>query len=121
MHKFLVKVIQGNISPVLLSKKQVFDKILKHYQDSGKSFTITIEEQTKDLSTEQIRLYNAFFVKAADNYGCSFSEMESLLQRYMPIDQLTGNYLPKEKWSTTQLGNFINQATALLSEQGFNF
>lgn len=123
MHQFNVKSIRGVISPVNDSKKKFFDKLLKSFEDENMTFKITIENISKNINEEQIALYKAFIVKAAEHFGNSYPEMEEMLDRFKPkFNSLGFDYsIPIQRWSNKDLDDFINKSTAFLAEFGFNF
>lgn len=99
-------------------------KVLKGYEDLDKKFKVTFELIEKNLNEHQISLYNAFILKASNHFGNSFQEMENLLYRFKPysIDELGGKFAtPISKWTSKELTQFIDEATALLAKQGFSF
>ena len=124
MHQFICKVVEGKIVPLQPSKVDLLKKVLNTYEDLNKTFKVTIEYIEKNLNESQISLYNAFVLKAANHFGNSFDEMENLLCRYkpyIPSDGLNMVVKPINKWTSKELTQFIDQATALLAEQGFSF
>lgn len=120
MHIFICKAVGGKIVPQQSNKKEFFEKLINSYQELNMSFTVSIEPVQKNINEAQIALYRAFILKASEHFGNSFQEMESLLKSFYPIEDI-GSYKPITNWSTKELTNFIDEASALLSEQGFNF
>ncbi len=124
MHQFICKAVGGKIVPLQQSKVDLLKKILLTYEDFDKKFKVTIEYIEKNLNEQQISLYNAFILKASSHFGNTFQEMENLLFRFKPhsIDELGGKFItPINKWTSKELTRFIDEATALLAEQGFSF
>lgn len=115
MHQFICKVIEGKIVPLQSSKVDLLNKVLNTYEDLHKTFKLTIEYIEKNINEQQLSLYNAFIVKASNHFGNSFAEMEDILERFYPKDIIVS------KWTTPELNKFIDEATALLAEQGFSF
>ena len=99
----------------------MLNKLLNSYSELDKSFKLTIEVIEKNINEQQISLYNAFIIKASEHFGNTFQEMENILKRFWPkwVD-IEGIKEPKD-WVKGDLENFINQASALLAEQGFKF
>ena len=120
MHQFICKSVKGTIVPIQPNKLKLLKKLLNSYGELNKKFKVTIEIIEKNINEQQISLYNAFIIKAAEHFGNSFREMELLLYLYYPIDNING-IKDISKWTTKDLDNFINQASALLAEQGFKF
>lgn len=123
MHQFNVKSIRGVISPVNDSKKKFFDKLLKSFENENITFKITIENVSKNINEEQIALYKAFILKAADHFGVDYKEMEEMLDRFKPKIKGLGFDCPKPvlRWNNKELDSFINKSTAFLADFGFNF
>lgn len=123
MKRFNVKFREGKLVPLGYSQQRVLNKILDYYERSGETFTITIEKVTKPINNDQAGLYRAFIVKACDYFGNTYSEMESLLDTYKPKVEEHGKIVNKDVslWTTKELNNFIDQASAQLAEFGFKF
>lgn len=123
MHQFICKSVGGIIVPLQKSKIDLLKKVLLTYEDLNKKFKVTIEYIEKNINEQQISLYNAFIMKASDHFGNSFQEMEIILISFYPKFIFQNSLLPKpiNKWTSKELDRFINQATALLAEQGFSF
>lgn len=121
MNRFLVKIVQGKIVPVQSSKVKPLERMLKHFEDSKKNFIITIEEPMKSLKPQQVKLYRAFIIQASETYGCTFNEMEVLLDGFRPQSVYENDHKKVQDWTSKELDNFINQAMSVLSQQGFNF
>lgn len=121
MHVFICKSKDGNIIPNALNKKAFLRKLLNSYEELDMKFKVTIEVIEKNINDQQISLYNAFIIKASNHFGISFREMELMLKALYPMDHIANDYKPKNKWTTVDLNNFIEQASALLAEQGFKF
>lgn len=120
MHIFIAKSLKGVITPLGLTKQSLLQKLLKSYEEQNKAFKITIEELSKDISSEQIKLYRAFIFKASNHFGNTYAEMEELLLQFYPID-IDNKKLVLEKWSSKDLDEFINKSTSHLAEFGFHF
>lgn len=125
MHQFICKSVEGTIVPTQENKLKLLKKILDSYSSNGKSFKLTIESYEKNINEQQISLYNAFILKAADHFGNTFQEMEYILKRFWPkkFNSIYGTdtYKGVDYWNTKELDDFINQSSALLAEQGFKF
>lgn len=122
MHHFICKAQEGNIVPLEHNKEKFLRKLLDSYQDLNKKFKVTIEIIEKPISSEQTSLYNAFIIKASNHFGNTFIEMEKILMRFHPLNSFhSRDYKSVSKWTSQELDNFINQASALLAEHGFKF
>lgn len=122
MIKFLCKTVKGEIEPLQSSKKKSFQRIINNYEDLNKKYIITIESIEKEINDDQKKLYNAFILQASQQYGTTFRNMQNMLKRFHPIDVDNPNqYIPIDRWKTTHLNNFINQASELLASNGFKF
>lgn len=128
MHQFICKAVEGKIVPLQPSKIDLLNKILNRYESLDKKFKITIESIEKNVNQSQISLYTAFIVKAANHFGNSYNEMENILKRFHPMNSPQGRdsneidyYKPINKWTSKELTQFIDEASALLAEQGFIF
>lgn len=123
MNQFICNAVGGIIVPLQPNKIQLLNKLLNSYEQLGMKFKLTIEVIEKNINQQQISLYNAFIIEASKHFGNTFGEMEFLLMRFHPIVQ--GNdkryKKPLKRWNTNDLNTFINQASALLTEQGFKF
>ena len=121
MHKFICNSVGGRIVPQRTSKRQFFSKLLGSYESLNKNFMVTIEIIEKNINEQQIKLYHAFIHKAAEHFGNTFMEMSVLLLNFHP--NIDGAEWPKsvDSWTTSELNIFIEQASALLAEQGFKF
>jgi hypothetical protein len=120
MHQFICKYVKGKIVPIQENKLKRLERLLNSYGELDKKFKVTIEIIEKNINEQQISLYNAFIIKAANHFGNTFNEMEIILKRFWPrYDMNTIKAL--NKWTTKELDTFINQASALLAEQGFKF
>lgn len=116
MHSFICKTDGDHIIPIGSSKQSLLDKLKKDYKDRDIIFKVTIQIVEKNLNKEQVKLYKAFILKAADHFGNDFGEMQSLLKRFFPDEDL-----PVERWNTKELDTFITKSTAFLAEHGFHF
>ncbi len=119
MHIFICKSVRGKIVPEQSNKVAFMQKLLNRYEELDKKFKVTFELIEKNINEQQINLYNAFIVKASNHFGTHFSEMEKILFHLFPIEDNVKQ--PISKWTTRELDTFINQASALLAEQGFKF
>lgn len=121
MHTFKCIVgDSGHPAPITPSQKKLFYKLLESYRDINKTFTVIISDDSKYLSPEQIKVYNAFIWKAADHFGNTFPEMQTLLSKFQPSNN-PGEEIPIRKWNTQQLNTFIDKASSHLAQYGFNF
>jgi len=120
MHQFICKAVGRKIVPLQQSKLNLLNKLLDSYSDTDKCFKLTIEIVEKNINEQQISLYKAFIIKASEYFGNTYHEMEIILRRFNPIYNID-DYKPINLWTTKELDTFINQATALLAEQGFKF
>ena len=109
--------------PVDNRAKQIFEKMTDHYKEFDKTFKISIEDSNKEINVNQKGLYRAFVNSAADYFGNEYHEMEKLLDSFKPNKSfhLPDGKIPVENWSTSQLDDFINKATAHLAQFGFKF
>lgn len=83
---------------------------------------VTIQIIEKDINSQQIGLYRAFVIKAADHFGNTYKEMEDILKRFYPSNSFhPKDYKPIEKWSSHELDDFISKATSFLGQHGFVF
>lgn len=114
MHQFICKAREGKAIPTEQNKLAFLEKVLKYYEERNMTFKLQIEPIEKNINENQEKLYKAFILKASDHYGVTFKEMEFLVERFMPEG-------PRERWSSEQLNNFINKASSVLSEHGFQF
>ena len=123
MHKFICTSVGGKIVPQRTSKQPFFLKLLGSYESLNKKFLVTIQVLEKEINEQQITLYNAFILRAADHFGNSFVEMQNLLVIFHPPDIHDGLAKPKPvtNWTTSELNIFIHEASAHLAEQGFIF
>ena len=123
MHQFICKSVKGTIVPVQENKVKLLNKLLNSYDEFDMKFKVTIEVIVKNINEQQISLYNAFILKAADHFGNTFIEMELILLHFHPRQlNPSGKWTkPLYKWTTKELDHFISQASALLAEQGFKF
>ena len=123
MNQFICNSVKGKIVPVQINKEQLLNKLLNSYEELGMKFKLTIEVIEKNINREQISLYNAFIIQASKHFGNTFEEMEFLLMRFHPIAQGEDkkHKKPLKRWNTNDLNSFIDKASALLSEQGFQF
>lgn len=119
MHQFICKSVGGIIVPLQKSKIDLLKKVLFTYEDLNKKFKVTIEYIEKNVNESQISLYNAFMLKASTHFGNSFQEMEILLSAFVPKE--AGWTKPINKWTSKELTQFIDEASAVLAEQGFSF
>ncbi len=121
MQKFICKAQSGVPIPTDLNKQKLLAKMLKFYEMQNITFTVTLDLPRKDINEQQLKLYKAFIVQAADHFGNTYSEMEKILKdKFYPIDP-TGSDIPLHRWSSEQLDLFITKSTALLVEHGFQF
>lgn len=123
MHQFICKAVEGKAVPLQQSKSNLLKKLLDSYENLNMKFKLTIEVIDKDINASQISLYKAFILKASKHFGNTYEEMESLLKRFYPISQ-NGDVKykkPINKWTSKELTEFIDNASALLAEHGFIF
>jgi hypothetical protein len=121
MHKFICNTVGGKIVPQRTSKRLFFQKLLDSYESLNKSYMVTIEIIEKDINEQQVGLYNAFISKASQHFGNTFTEMQNILSVFHPLMIDTFGHKPISSWSTKELSDFLEQASSLLSEQGFKF
>lgn len=121
MHSFICKSVRGSLVPEQSNKIKFLQKLLNSYEQLDKKFKVTIEVIDKNLNESQLSLYNAFIIKASQHFGNTFKDMEEILFRFFPIDIDTNKPKFVVKWTTAELNTFIQQASALLAEQGFKF
>lgn len=123
MHQFICKSAQGKIVPEQDTKRKLYHKLLKSYEEQNMRFKVTIEVIKKNVNESQLSLYRAFIVKAHLHFGNTYEEMEQALKRFYPKNDLSinDNYKPLDKWNSSDLDNFINQANALLLEADSDF
>lgn len=124
MYRFRSKSKQGLISPVNDSKRRLFKKLLKHYEDNDITFEVIIQEKRRSINESQVGLYRAFIAKSADEFGVSFGEMEDILKPFYPtvLDHNDNEiYVPVSNWTNYQLDSFIDKATATMADHGFKF
>jgi|GEM_PF-4750811 len=114
MHQFICKTQSGVITPTEYNKEAFLKKVLKYYEDANITFKLQIEPIEKNINENQDKLYKVFILKAADHFGNSFGEMQTLLQQFMPE-------APRERWSSKELNDFINKSSSHLAEFGFQF
>lgn len=120
MHQFISKAQRGSIVPVEHNKQKLFLKLLKSYEELNMKFKVTIEVLSKDINQSQVSLYNAFIIKASENFGSSFQDMAVALLQLQPKD-INGNFKDISKWNTSELQDFIDKANALLLEADSDF
>lgn len=124
MHQFICKVVGGKIVPLQTNKSNLLNKLLNSYEQTDMKLKLTIEVVEKNINEQQISLYKAFIIKASEYFGVGFDDMEKMLFHLFPKGVYNNGTVlekPNSKWTTKELDNFINQASALLAEQGFEF
>lgn len=120
MHQFICKVVGGKIVPLQHNKEKLLKTLLADYERLGMKLKLTVEVIEKNINEQQISLYKAFIIKASNHFGNTFREMEIILIRFYPINS-EGYKISLNKWTPKQLNDFIDKASALLTEQGFKF
>ncbi len=119
MHIFNCKAKGGRIVPLSLNKVNLLSKLLREFEENGKTFQVKIELVEKNINGQQIQLYNAFVIKASEYFGVTFKEMESMLSSYFPRDEHGLKSI--RKWTTKELNDFIDKSSSMLSIHGFIF
>lgn len=124
MHQFICKAQEGRIVPLEQNKVEFLYKLLNSYQDLNKKFKVTIELIEKNINENQVSLYMVFVMKASKHFGNTYEEMREILKAFHPICQDgldVGKPKPVYKWTSSELQEFLDKASALLSEYGFKF
>jgi hypothetical protein len=120
MHQFICKVKGGVITPLSPFQVKLLNKILDTYETQNKTIKVSFEFIDKNINEAQHKLYKAFVLKAADHFGNIYPEMQDILKVFYPED-VNGEKIPVDRWSSEQLNLFITKSTAYLAEHGFNF
>jgi len=121
MRSFICKVQGGKIVPLVPSQERTFKKILNDAETYNRTLIFSIEEVEKTLTPKQIKMYQAYIVKASEHFGSTFIEMEKELFRFFPVDVEAKTKKSVEKWTTAELEQFIISCNKKLGEFGFQF
>lgn len=122
MHHFICKAVQGNIVPEQSNKIGLFKKLINSYEEQNIRFKVTIEIPQKKINENQEGLYNAFILTASSHFGNTFQQMEIALKRFYPLNSFHArDYKPIDKWTSKELTDFIDKASACLLEADSDF
>lgn len=120
MHKLRVKFRGGKPIATDPTKQDFLERLTNDYERRDIEVELSFEIPSKNINADQVKVYNAFIVKAAKHFGTDFGQMKHILKNLEPKD-FGGNSIPVSKWNNQQLNTFIDQASSYLAEFGFNF
>lgn len=120
MHIFKCKSQSGRLIPADSSKIKLFHELLDNYERQDIIVTVTLEVKSKVINSSQEGLYKAFVIQAAGHFGNEFGEMQTLLKQFWPYNHNAIVRTPSQ-WTTPELNEFIDRATAHLAPFGFHF
>ena len=130
MIQFLCDSEGGKITPLLASKRKLFNDILDDLQNEGRTFVVEIKVHYKKVNDRQLGLYKALIVKSSEHAGMTFSEMEEELYlrngyynyRTNMDNQVFRELIKVENMNTIMFNNYTLACKVFVNEFfGFSF